>query len=472
LASTFPTTLDAIATNKADGTTTANDHAAHHNLMASAINAMQEWTQRKGPWLVVAGSDAGTTVLASADYECDGTNDNVELQAAIDAITAAGGGTVYVAGTLTLGAKVTMSSTNVPVWLEGYGVTSKITAKNSLNDDLLFIGDADTMGAQVLGGVRNLQVDGNGSNQSSGSCIRIQSGNRVSIIDCLVTDAKQHGIYIEGVSGSYRSDYALVQGCWVYLNLGHGVFCESEASTMSLIGNWISDNGAVGSAYDNVNFTNIGEGLICSNHIWQGKRHNIMLTGGGGPTIIVGNTLNTPQRSNIVNSANTGMVCSGNSFQDCSAETSGTYPHISLDCSGAIITGNWFNDTGATTPSDVLTESGSANHTLFESNVIDAGAGVRTITKIGAASIVRNNVGYTTEANGTATVANGATTVVVTHGLSVTPAAKNVYVTPTNSMGNATKFYVSTFTSTQFTITVNTDPGATTATFAWQAVVL
>jgi hypothetical protein len=71
--------------------------------------------------------------------------------------------------------------------------------------------------------------------------------------------------------------------------------------------------------------------------------------------------------------------------------------------------------------------------------------------------------------NGTATVANGATTTVVTHGLSVTPTLQNISVTPTNNMGNATKFWISTPTSTQFTINVNTDPGATTATFVWTA---
>jgi hypothetical protein len=71
--------------------------------------------------------------------------------------------------------------------------------------------------------------------------------------------------------------------------------------------------------------------------------------------------------------------------------------------------------------------------------------------------------------SGTATVANGATTVVVSHGLSVTPVLKDISVTPTNNLGNATKFWISTPTATQFTINVNTDPGATTATFVWTA---
>jgi hypothetical protein len=72
--------------------------------------------------------------------------------------------------------------------------------------------------------------------------------------------------------------------------------------------------------------------------------------------------------------------------------------------------------------------------------------------------------------NGNATVANGSTSIAVTHGLEETPGLSDIQVTPTNNLGNATKFWVSNPTSTQFTINVDADPGATTATFAWQAL--
>lgn len=84
-------------------------------------------------------------------------------------------------------------------------------------------------------------------------------------------------------------------------------------------------------------------------------------------------------------------------------------------------------------------------------------------------SIVRNTTDFVTENNGTAVVASGSTSIVVTHGLNRTPALKDISVTPTNSLGNATKFWISTPTATQFTINVDADPGATTATFAWSA---
>lgn len=37
----YPAALDAFATNKADGTATATDHAAHHNDLADAVNKIE-----------------------------------------------------------------------------------------------------------------------------------------------------------------------------------------------------------------------------------------------------------------------------------------------------------------------------------------------------------------------------------------------------------------------------------------------
>lgn len=78
-------------------------------------------------------------------------------------------------------------------------------------------------------------------------------------------------------------------------------------------------------------------------------------------------------------------------------------------------------------------------------------------------------IGYLSKNNGTATVASGATTAVVTHGLGATPALDDISVTPTNNMGSATKFWITTPTSTQFTINVDADPTGSGATFVWSA---
>lgn len=47
-----------------------------------------------GDALFVAASDAAPSIIAKADYVCDGTNDEVEIQAAIDALSSGNGGRV------------------------------------------------------------------------------------------------------------------------------------------------------------------------------------------------------------------------------------------------------------------------------------------------------------------------------------------------------------------------------------------
>jgi hypothetical protein len=75
-----------------------------------------------------------------------------------------------------------------------------------------------------------------------------------------------------------------------------------------------------------------------------------------------------------------------------------------------------------------------------------------------------------TENNGTATLLDGNTTVVVTHGLGVTPDIEDISVTPIELWGAATQYSAHTPTSTQFTIEVDQDPGQD-VDFAWTASV-
>lgn len=68
-----------------------------------------------------------------------------------------------------------------------------------------------------------------------------------------------------------------------------------------------------------------------------------------------------------------------------------------------------------------------------------------------------------------ATVTSGNTSVTVTHGAGYTPSAQDITVCPINNPTNDPGWwYVDTITSTQFTIRVRSDPGASGAIFAWR----
>jgi hypothetical protein len=83
---------------------------------------------------------------------------------------------------------------------------------------------------------------------------------------------------------------------------------------------------------------------------------------------------------------------------------------------------------------------------------------------------IRDTVGWVAQNSGTATVSSGATEVTVNHGLSLTPSAEAISVTPTTSWGNVTGFWVDTITATTFKLKVSrTGGGATNVSFRWDA---
>jgi len=87
----------------------------------------------------------------------------------------------------------------------------------------------------------------------------------------------------------------------------------------------------------------------------------------------------------------------------------------------------------------------------------------------GTIKTISGNVGYTTLSVGTSTVTTGNTSVVVTHGLAVTPQAANIAISPLVSTGS-NPLYVdaSSITSTQFTVRT-TSAVPSNFDFSWRA---
>lgn len=74
--------------------------------------------------------------------------------------------------------------------------------------------------------------------------------------------------------------------------------------------------------------------------------------------------------------------------------------------------------------------------------------------------VFRDAVGFKTAANGTAKITAGNTSVVVTHGLAVTPKSQDISLTFAGPASGAAGMYVDTITSTQFTIHIASAVGA------------
>ncbi len=168
----------------------------------------------------------------------------------------------------------------------------------------------------------------------------------------------------------------------------------------------------------------------------------------------------------------------GNEARNNGTVAANTYDGISLQGDATpvtglvtynIIEGNTAIDDqgiGATQRSGIRESVAGANYNLITNNQVSGNIGTQ-IYKVGADTSVNHNSGFVTENKGTGTIITGGTSVVVNHGLNITPVVGDIWVTPTSIMGNASYLYVDTYTSANFTAHSNVDPATANITFAW-----
>ena len=114
--------------------------------------------------LVVASNTASALEKLQADYVCDGTADNVEIQAAIDALPSTGGKVSLSEGTFNLAATINIAEANAEkgITLEGQGYGTILKINNSTNIyALTFVPSTNGIWATF----RDFYIQCNGANQ-------------------------------------------------------------------------------------------------------------------------------------------------------------------------------------------------------------------------------------------------------------------------------------------------------------------
>jgi hypothetical protein len=209
--------------------------------------------------------------------------------------------------------------------------------------------------------------------------------------------------------------------------------------------------------------TTAGTGNICT---FNGANHtattsaNAVFLGSRGNQVIGGSVFGPPSLGIVVDEQ-------ANLVQGVSFASGHAHAVLTPTADYSRVENNNF---GSTTAWPGTSKSGSLvlGTNCYQCVVLGNRFSAANLIRGGSTAIIGQNDGYVTETSGTAaTITAAATTVVVTHGLSYTPTAADITVTPTNSMGSATKFWVDTIGATYFTINVDQVPGATTAIFSW-----
>jgi hypothetical protein len=476
-ATSLPTTLTASTPQNTPS------HSAIHNLLHQFANQV----------FTVTDSTYGAVGNGVAD-------DTAAIQAAIDAAYDANGGQVYlpvglyrITDTLILKYGVSLigshpipfnegflpaTSTAIP-WsaiILGNGANCTMIENDRVNGPARLPAEPTPLLWQ-RSTIANIQLYGNAS-QQSGTSYGIHCDHMwgLTITGCSIEFTRNHSIFLDSVNAVQILNSHIISGggmaagqsCIFTADMTDSViamnFCGGSTGSVCRIGNADSTKNLIANNFFFNSTANVGlyigistHNQIIGNRCDQNFSHGIQIDTDALYSQVVGNS------------------CNENGFSNVAAGIAG----ISVAAVHCVVTGNACtelpNATGSANQDYGIAVAANCEDTIVDSNIVTGNdtAGVFVSSTNNANVRVRGNSGFITEARGTGTIASGATTAVVTHGLSATPALSGISIVfgeqGTNDYG---RWSVGTITATQFTLTVASDPGASSLDFAWQAVVL
>jgi hypothetical protein len=427
---------------------------------------------------VVAASDASDRVKNQADYVADGTADDVEIQAAIDALPAAGGKIVLSEGTFNIATAIKYES-YVTIQGQGYGWQGNgaTILKPSADVNIFDNTDDETKYAPAFIG---FTINGDGPNRTTGVGIRLWRVRWGLVRDVQIYRTKDNGIFIDDDNtepSESRGVENRIENVMLYQTGGDSIDLEANGSSDNLFHNvTIRESQAHGLRIDTGgnHFVNVhiyssgntawedngvtGHGIIMLGdqnlfHACQSESNQlagISLDGGANRNVILGCTFFNNNREGGATRYGVDVV-------------NGTYNTISS---------NWFHDSQGTPTQSGLRFQANGNNNLAEGNTFETLATSPATVNSGTGNLVRDNKGHVTESSGTSTIPSAATSTTVTHGLAVTPAAGNCTFVgaenPTNDVGTT---WIDTYTSTQMNLNVQNDPGASDFDVNWSCAV-
>lgn len=204
--------------------------------------------------IVVAANDAPADWKKAASYVCDGTNDEVQIQAAIDALDATYGGRVILSpGTFTvakagstsgssynMGYCILIDENDGPVTLEGQGWGSTIIGLADAQEYpcsmVLIRGTDDTTGKRTNPTtIKSIEINGNGSNQTwaggEGGAIQLAYANYVTL-----DTVYPHNMFNQGCQVLRNSQNFVAKNCRFVIDTANttaGLRSESPKSQVS-----------------------------------------------------------------------------------------------------------------------------------------------------------------------------------------------------------------------------------------------
>lgn len=425
--------------------------------------------------LMVAASDASVQEIGQSDYQCNGTDDNVEMQAAADSVALTKGTLIFSSGTFTISAAVRVST---GCTFDGQGRGTIWGLADGANCNMLEnknFAEASSIDSDIT--VRNIYFDGNKANQNAaaparGGGICFGYASNITIENCWFVDTIGYGsVYVGAITPTDSTNFAVrIKDCYFSgadVLTGYAQYgCAMFLTALQTQGLFVTDNYIYkcknGIALEDNPTNAVIKGNILRGDgtngvgIWHNLGAPVQLT--PGDIVISGNTVlnwgtgisveacnpayyNNEEiivANNIVRgSYNDGIyfgyggqtgykgeraIISNNIVKNSSQSGAGSYPGIRVGnvWTDLSIQGNQcWDDQGTKTQSYGIVLQDTSDYAIITGNNVrgnrDGG-----MLLVGSNNIVKNNIGYKTENSGVASVANGGT---IAHGLVTTPTA-------------------------------------------------
>jgi hypothetical protein len=434
----------------------------------------------------VVASDAGPPWAGNGDAQCDGTADDVEINAAIAAVGTAGGGAVELSrGTFRTAAPIVLRS-NVALQGQGASLIGQLATRIQRTGNHVLVqahGSGPGGGTSHLHGIRIRDLELNGADLGANG-LELHYADSTFINGVLFGQIYGHAIHAVEWWDSYITDcrfeycgsrdgsgspsvglYGARPGLpTVYatngIRISNCMFETFSDGALALVGSGSGGELVNVCFIENVRFETLTvRGVPIRLDRTTGCMFRNVQTSLG---TFEGQT--QPQDAfRITNTSNLSIDGYYAQAQNVPSQTvrtllalQGGNHHISLH--------DLMFDVGTTNrPSVAALELSGTNE------FIDIGYHGFGFDGSGTAVLRAGDTTKKYRSSGVATIAATANNVVVSHNLGKAPNPADISITPTKNPGSATKFWIDSPTATTFRIRVNTAPGAGGAAFAWQA---
>ena len=365
--------------------------------------------------VTVASVDAPGAVAAAADFVCDGTDDQVQLQAAHDALPSTGGAVYLSLGNFYLSDTWTVDSESVAViganWGQRTGATQNAVGTR-LNAVSGFAGGEVIRVARVgadrpVYGVllRDFAIDG--GDFGTGVDGIYLSSNRYMVEHVHVHQMSGDGVIVEGTTGWDTYD-SVMAFCEIADCAGAGLRMGADSADGHLVhcilynnaDNWVNEGG--------------GSQQITGCHFYNGTRYNLYFNGSGSRTKVSNCKIEgAGQHGVCIDSTNGGyadLQFVGNGFSTNGDSADNTYDHLNITGPSAngvtrtLIVGNSFGWKGAgvspNKPRYGVNFSSASQFALVTGNTFGSATqfGTGPVGSLGSSSAeakVKNNVNHT-----------------------------------------------------------------------------